>query len=267
MTSYVEQAAPAGHPGGTVRLRGAALMQLWTHRGQWRLPLPRALMQRERDTLLAELMPAVMFISLMAGTLLFVTLASALQGSYLAALSTLWPVWVTQAAPLAAAQLLAMRRAPTWALELSHRHARGEFEALGHLQVSAAAYPCVPVLVAHAWVTAAASFLIIALTLLAGFAGAFVFAVGDLRQTADAVFSLVSPLGWLRSLFNALVLGLSCSLATTLYAWPGTQTGTAAGVNAHRLGLRAMMLSSAAVITAALALNWLMNLFGFFAWW
>ncbi|MES2946001.1 MAG: ABC transporter permease [Pseudomonadota bacterium] len=267
MTYQANHTAPPGRLGATSRLRGAALLQLWAHRGQWRMPLPRALMQRERDTLLAELMPAVMFISLMAGTLLFVTLASALQGSYLAALATLWPVWVIQAAPLAAAQLLAMRRSPTLALELSHRHARGEFEALAHLQASAAAYPCVPVLVAHAWVAAAASFLIIALTLLAGFAGAFVFAVGDLRQTADAVFSLVSPLGWLRSFFTALVLGLACSLAATLYAWPGTQTGTAAGVDAHRLGLRAMLLSSVAVIAAALALNWLMDLFGFLAWW
>lgn len=267
MTVQTNHAAPTASQGAATRLRGTALLQLWAHRGQWRLPLPRALMQRERDILLAELIPAVMFIALMAGTLLFVTLASALQGTYQTALATLWPVWVIQAAPLAAAQLLAMRRSPTLALELSHRHARGEFETLAHFQASAAAYPCVPMLVAHAWVAAAASFLIIALTLLAGFAGAFVFAVGDLRQTTNAVFSLVTPLGWLRSLFTALVLGLACSLAATLYAWPGTQTGTAAGVDAHRLGLRAMLLSSASVIAAALALNWLMNLFGFLAWW
>ena len=248
------------------RLRGQALVQLWLYRDQWRLPLPRALMRRERDTQLAELMPAVMVISLMVGALMFVTLPSALGGSYMSALATLWPVWVIQAAPIAAAQVLAMQRAPTLALELSQRHGSGEFAALAHMQAGPAAYPCVPLLVAHAAVTVAASFLLILLTLVLGFLGAFVLAVGDLRQALDAVFSLVSPLHWLRSAAAAATLGFTCSLATMLFAWPGTQS-SAAAVDAHRLGLRAMVVSSVAIIAAAIAFNWLMNLLGFLKWW
>ena len=248
------------------RLRGAALAQLWLYRGHWRLPLPRALMRRERDTQLAELIPAVVVISLMVGALLFVTLPAELGGAYLSAFSTLWPVWVIQAAPVAAAQILAMQRAPTLALELSQRHDRGEFDALAHLQAAPAAYPCVPLLAAHASVTAATSFLLITLTLVLGLLGAFVLAVGDLRQSVDAVFRLVSPLDWLRSGVTAWLLGLACSLATMLYAWPGTQSA-AAGVDAHRLGLRTMMVSSAAIVAAAIALHWIFGLLGFLKWW
>lgn len=241
-------------------------MELWLHRDGWRLPLPRALMRRERSTMLSELMPAVMVIALMVGALLFVTLPSALGDSYMAALATLWPVWVVQAAPLAAAQVLAMQRAPTLALELSHRHGSGEFAALGLLQASPAAWPCVPLLAAHAAVTAAASFLLIGLTLVFGFMGALVLAVGDLRQSLDAVFVLVSPLDWLRSGIAAALYGLACSLAAMLYAWPGTQS-SAAAVDAHRLGLRAMIVSSLAIIVTAVAFSWVMNLVSFLKWW
>lgn len=247
-------------------VRGHALAQLWLHRSCWRPPLSRALMRRERDTQLADLMPALLVIALMVGVLMFVTLPSALGGSYSAALATLWPVWVIQAAPMAAAQVLAMQRAPTLALELSQRHVSGEFEALALMQTSPAAYPCVPLLAAHAAVTAAASFLLIALTLLIGIAAAFVMAVGDLGQSIDAVLSLVSPLDWLRSLVTAALLGLACSLAAMLYAWPGTQTGRA-GVDAHRLGVHTMMVSSVATIATAVALNWMMGLAGFLKWW
>ena len=247
-------------------VRGHGLAELWLHRSYWRLPLPRALMRRERDTQLADLMPAMLVIALMVGVLMFVTLPSALGGSYPAALATLWPVWVVQAAPMAAAQVLAMQRAPTLALELSQRHASGEFDALARMQASPAAYPCVPLLAAHATVTAAASFLLIALTLLIGVASAFVLAVGDLGQSIDAVFSLVSPFDWLRSLLTSMVLGLACSLATMLYAWPGTQSGRA-GVDAHRLGLHTMMVASLTTIAAAVALDWVMGVVGFLKWW
>ena len=248
------------------RLRGAAVSQLWLYRSHWQLPLPRALMRRERDSLLAELMPAVVVISLMVGALLFITMPSALGGNYLSALSTLWPAWVVYAAPLAAAQVLAMQRAPTLALELSQRHANGEFDALARLQASPAAYPCVSLLVAHAATVAAASFLLISLSLVLGFGGAFVLAIGDLRQALDAVFGLISPTDWVRSGFTAFLLGGACSLATMLFAWPGTQT-SAASVDAHRLGLRAMMVSSLATIAAAFCIDWLMGLVGFLKWW
>ena len=248
------------------RVRGNALALLWLHRGGWSLPLPRALMRRERDTQLSELMPAVMVIALMVGVLMFVTLPSAIGSSYSAALVTLWPVWVIQGAPLAAAQVLALQRAPTLALELTQRHASGEFDTLARMQSSPAAYPCVPLLAAHAVVTAAASFLLITLTLLVGMTSAFVLAVGDLGLTIDAVFNLVSPFDWLRSLITSMVLGLACSLAAMLYAWPGTQTGRA-GVDAHRLGLHTMMISSLTTIAAAVGLNWLISLAGFLKWW
>jgi len=248
------------------RVRGAALTQLWLYRSHWRLPLPRALMQRERDTQLAELMPAVLVISLMVGALMFVTLPSALGSSYMTALATLWPVWVIQAAPIAAAQVLAMQRAPTLALELSQRHAGGEFAALALVQSSPAAWPCVPLLAAHTVVTVAASYLLIALTLLLGFASAFVLAVGDLRQAADAVFVLVSPIDWLRSGLAAAVLGFTCSLSAMLFAWPGTQS-TAQALDAHRLGLRAMAVSSACTIAMAVAFNRVMGLLEFLKWW
>jgi hypothetical protein len=244
------------------RLRGAALAQLWLHRGTWRLPLPRALMRRERDTQLADLMPAVIVIALMVGALMFITLPGALGDSYLGAMATLWPAWVVQAAPIAAAQVLAMQRAPTLALELSQRHEAGEFAALEQLGASAAAWPCVPLLAAHAMVTVAASFLLIALTLALGLGGAFVLAVGGLRETIDLLFALVSPLAWLRSALAAAALGLAASLATMLFAWPGTQRAVA-GADAHRLGLRAMAVSAVAVIAAALAFNWVMNLLAF----
>lgn len=248
------------------RVRGAALAQLWLHRGNWRLPVPRALMRRERDTQLSELMPALSVISLMVGALVFVTLPSALGSSYMTALATLWPVWVIQAAPIAAAQVLAMQRAPTLALELSQRHGNGEFAALALMQSSPAAWPCVPLLAAHTALTVAASYLLIALTLLLGFASAFVLAVGDLRQAADAVFVLVTPLDFLRSGIAAAVLGFTCSLSAMLFAWPGTQTAAAA-VDAHRLGLRAMAVSSASIIAMAVAFNWVMGLLGFLKWW
>lgn len=248
------------------RLRGAALAQLWLHRSHWQLPLPRALMRRERYTLLSELVPAAIVISLMVGALLFVTLPSALGGSAASAFATLWPVWVVYGAPMAAAQAMAMQRAPTLALELSQRQARGEFAALARLQASPAAYPGVPLLAAHALVAAAASSIIIALTLIFGLTASFVLAIGDLRQATDAVFGLVSPWNWLRSMVTSFLLGLSCSLATMLYAWPGTQN-TAASVDAHRLGLRAMMISSVAVVVTLLAVNWFINLLGFIQWW
>lgn len=248
------------------RLRWAALEQLWLHRRHWQLPVPGALMRRERDTILSELMPASIVVSLMVGALLFVTLPTALGGSVASVFAALWPAWVVYGAPLTAAQALAMQRAPALALELSQRHARGEIEALAHIQASPAAYPGVPLLAAHAVAAAAASFIIITFTLVFGLAASFVLAIGDLQQTVDAVFSLVSPWNWVRSLLTAFALGFSCSLSTLLYAWPGTQN-TAVGVDAHRLGLRAMVISSVTVVAVLAALDWVINLVGFIPWW
>ncbi|MES2412285.1 MAG: ABC transporter permease [Pseudomonadota bacterium] len=248
------------------RLRGAALAQLWTVRGHWRLPVPRAVMRRERDGLIAELMPAVLVIGVMVGTLLFAVLPNSLGSAYFSALGSLWPVWVVYGAPIAAAQMLAMHRAPTLALELTQRQARGEFAVLARAQSSPAGLPCISFLVAHAIAVAAVGFLMIGLTLAAGLVAALVLGAQDIRFMVDAVFSLVSPLDWLRSLVTSLVLGLACSLAAMLYAWPGSRV-SAAGVDAHRLGLRAMMISSLAVILCTFVLNWLTGVLGFLKWW
>jgi hypothetical protein len=246
---------------GANLLRLAALQDLWEHRSHWRLPLPRALMRRERDTQLASLMPGVIVLALMFGVLLFVILPSALGDAYPRALATLWPVWVVQAAPMIAVQILAMQRAPDVALELTQRHASGEFAALANMRASPAAYPCVSLIVAHAWIVAAASCLLVVLSLLIGAAAGFVLAAGDLRQSIELVLGLVSPWSWLRSLLSALLLGALCSLASVLSAWPGTQTASA-GVDAHRLGLRTMIICSLTGVTGALGLHWVLGLFG-----
>jgi hypothetical protein len=252
--------APAVSLSGATLIRLAALGELWQHRSHWRLPVPRALMRRERDTQLSELLPGITIIAFMVGVLVFVTLPSALGGSYPTALVTLWPIWVIQAAPVAASQVLAMQRAPTLALELTQRHATGEFHALGYMQSSPAAYPCISIIVAHAWVTAAACCLLVMMTLLFGLGASFVLAVGDLRFATDAVLTLVSPWSWLRSLVTAGVLGALCSLAAILCAWPGTQSAAVA-VDAHRLGLRTMVTASFAGIAGAVLVNWFVNLF------
>ena len=249
--------APAARP-RAAGLRVAALRELWRHRRSWQLPVPRALMRRERDRLLSALIPAIVVVAAMAGYLLFVMLPTALDDAHLAALTVLWPAWVVQAAPLVAALLLSLWRAPALALELAQRQQRGEFVALAQIGSSPAVYPCLPMLVAHAAVAAAASTLMIALSLLTGFAAALALGVGDLRRTADAMFSLVSPVDCVRSPVFAALLGLLCSLAVTLYAWPGTQNASA-GLAAQRLGVRAMGVSAAVTIAAAVLLNLVMG--------
>jgi ABC-type transporter Mla maintaining outer membrane lipid asymmetry permease subunit MlaE len=236
----------------TVRLRTAALHELWRCRGSWQLPLPRALMRRERDQVLAAMMPAVIVVAAVVGLVLFVTLPSTLADAYRSALAALWPAWVTQAAPLVAALLLALQRMPTLALELQRRQQQGEFEALARMASCPSVYPCVPMLVAHAIAAAAASMLLTAISLLAGFAMALAVDVGDLRTTLEAVFTLVTPVDLLRCLCSGALLGLLCSLGTILYAWPGTQRATE-GVDAHRLGVHATVISALVVIMAAIA--------------
>ena len=244
-----------------VRPRLRALAELWRCRDDWRLPLPRRLLRRERDAQLDDLMPVVALVALMVGVPMFVTLAPALGDSYPTALTTLWPLWAIQAAPLTAALLLVLRRAPSLALELTHRQDSGEFATLALLRASPASYPCLPLLLAHAWVVAAASCLLVCLTLLFGLLAGSLLAVGDPRHALDLVLGLVSPLAWLRGLFTAFMLGALGSLASMLLAWPGTQSA-AVGLDAHRLGLRAMFAGTLAAIAGLVALNWLFGLFG-----
>ncbi|MBK6742223.1 MAG: hypothetical protein IPG66_04295 [Hydrogenophilales bacterium] len=238
-----------------VHLRRRALHDLWRCRDDWRLPLPRALMRRERDNQLADLMPVVILIALMVAIPLFTTLVSALGDSYPAALATLWPMWAIQAAPLVVALLQTVRRVPGLAIDLARRDSVGEFAALALLRASPATYPCVPLIVAYAWVAAAATCLLVGLTLLFGWLAGVLLAIGEPRQALDIALDNMSPLAWLRSLISALILGAVCALAGILAAWPGSQV-TMAGIDAHRLGLRAMTASALACLVAMLALNW-----------
>ena len=237
-----------------VRLRSAALGELWRQRASWRQPLPRALMRLERGRLRLAFVPAGLLIAGAAGLLLFAALPRALADAYPAALSLLWPLWVVHVAPVAAALLLSLQRAPTLALELLQRQQRGEFAALALLGSCPSVYPCLPLLVAHAAVAAAAASLMIAGSLLAGAIVALAGGVGDIRSLLDAVFSLVSPIDWLRGLGSAAVFGGLGSLAVMLYAWPGTQSARAA-VDVHRLGARAMHVAALASLVAAALLN------------
>lgn len=248
-------------PSPVLRLRLAALGTLWRCRASWQLPAPRALMQRERDHALAAMMPAIVVLACIVGLGLFVTLPMTLADAYGTALAALWPAWVTQAAPLVAALMLALQRMPALALAMQQRQQRGEFEALAAVNANPAVYPCVPMLVAHAVVGGAASMLLTACTLVAGFVAALAAGVGDLGNTLEAVFTLVSPVDLLRGLGSGVVLGLLCSLSTVLHVWPGTQ-GATHGLQAHRLGMRTMLLSALVVFAAALVMNritgWLM---------
>ena len=103
----------------------------------------------------------------------------------------------------------------------------------------------------------------IAFTLGLGLLADLVWAVGDVRALA-AVVTEVSPLAWLQALLAAWVLGLVCTLAAVLYAWPGTQI-TQRGLDAHRLGLRAMMIAAVACVVASVAFNWIATVLGWHA--
>lgn len=243
----------------TLALRAAGLAALWRARGAWRAPLARALLRREREHLLARLLPVALVVGLGVGLLLFVTLRLALQDAFAAALRALWPAWVLQGIPLVAALLPVLLRAPSLSIELVQRQQRGEFAALALCRSGAPAYPGVPVLAAHAMAAAAAALLLGAASTLAALAAVLWAGTADLRSTLDAVFGLVSPLGWLHSSARAALQALCGSTVVLLVAWPGTQTATD-GVAAHRLATRATRGGAAGVIAAALLLQALLAL-------
>jgi hypothetical protein len=126
---------------------------------------------------------------------------------------------------------------------------------------SQAAHATVPLIAAHAAVCAASAGLLVLFTLGFGLLAALVLAVGDLRSTIDIVFSRVPPLVWLRAAFSAWLLGGVCVTAAVLYAWPGTQQEHS-GMGAHRLGLRAMLVASAACAATGVFMNWVAGLLG-----
>ncbi len=247
------------------RVRWRALRELWWYRSYWRIPSARAAMRLERDTELAEMVPILLLIALMAAALMFVLLPQKLGEQATEALSTLWPIWVLHIAPVLCALTMAMLNAPGIALQLTEREAAGEFAGVDPLDVrtrsALAARLCVPLIVAHAVVCVACTVLVVFFVLGLGLLAQLVLAVGDVRNVADVVFARVSPLMWLHMALSAWGLGLVCVLAAVVYAWPGTQIAQR-GLDAHRLGLRAMMVSAIACVVAALAFNWVAVLLG-----
>lgn len=247
------------------RVRWRALRELWLYRNYWRIPGPRAAMRRERDNELAETMPLMLLLAFMAAVLMFVVLPSSLGEQAPEALARLWPLWVVQVAPMLCALTMALLNAPSIALQLTERQNAGEFAGADPADVltrsALAAHLCVPLVVAHAAVCTACTVLVVLFTLVFGLVAEMVLAVGDARAIAAVVFTQVPPLGWLHALFSAWALGLICVLAAVVYAWPGTQT-TQRGLDAHRLGLRAMMVSAMACVGAGLAHNWAAALLG-----
>ncbi|MEY2954103.1 MAG: hypothetical protein RLZZ401_2190 [Pseudomonadota bacterium] len=243
------------------RVRWCALQELWLYRSYWRLPEARRAMRAERDAELAETVPVLLLLALLVATLLFVLLPSTLGEQATGALALLWPVWVVQVAPLLCALLLALLNAPGIALQLTEREAAGEFAGDPRTRSALAARHCVPLIVAHTVVCVASLVLLVLLVLVLGLLAQAVLALGDVRASAAIVLTRVDPVHWLRALFNAGVLGLACVGVAVVYAWPGTQI-TQRGLDVHRLGLRAMLLSAAASVAAAIAVNGLATLLG-----
>ncbi len=244
------------------KLRWFALGELWWYRASWRIPAARATMQRERSNEMREMLPILVVLGLLAGITIFVALPSALQEQSSTILATLWPIWVVQIAPMICAQAMAMQNSPSIAIRLTEAELQGDFDMQDIVRHSTqAAHATVPLIVAHAAVCAASACLLVLFTLCFGLLAGLVLAVGDLRTTIDIVFARVPPLVWLRAAFSAWLLGGVCVTAAVLYAWPGTQQAHS-GMGAHRMGMRAMLVSSAACAGTGMFMNWVAGLLG-----
>jgi hypothetical protein len=246
---------------GPLKARWMGLRELWLFRSYWRIPKGREAMLRERDKEMAEVMPVLLVIALVAGVLIFEVMPSSLVEQNATVLASLWPMWVVQIAPMICAQALAMQNAPDIALAMTERASKGGYSTSAKMRAAQAAHTAVPTIMAHAIVCAAATCLLVMFTLVFGLLAGFVMDEGDLRESMGIVFNRVSPLMWLRAIFQSWVLGGVCVTAAVLFAWPGTQVSGKAA-DAHRLGLRAMLASSAACAVAGLSMNWVANLFG-----
>jgi hypothetical protein len=210
----------------------------------------------------------LLLLSLMAGLMLFVVLPSNLGEQATEALTQLWPLWVVQVAPMLCALTMALLNAPDIALQLTEREANGQFNGVdvtdpAHARTRSglAARQCVPVIIAHATVCAACTMLVSAFTLVFGLVAELVLAVGDIKAVAAVVFVQVSPTMWLHSLFSGWALGLICAAVAAVYAWPGTQI-MQRGLDAHRLGVRAMMVSAVACVLSGVVFNWVSTQLG-----
>lgn len=238
------------------RVRWHALKALWQQRSCWREPLARTVMRAERDTELAENLPFVVVVSLMAAITLFAVLPGELGERAGPVLALAWPMWALHIAPMMCAQIMAMLNAPSIAIQLTEHAAGGSFHGDAGQRAAQAARLSVPWIVAHGAVCAASACLMVVFSILLGLLAGFVLNVGDLRQTSDLLMARISPMAWLRAGLTAWLLGTVCTTAAVLYAWPGTQVSRS-GVDSHRLGLRATWVSALACALAGLALSWL----------
>jgi hypothetical protein len=243
------------------RIRLQALWALWRHRSCWRLPALKANMRSERDREIAETIPIVLILAFIAAGLIFVVIPGSLREQAEVILANLWPTWVVQAAPMVVAQTLAMLNAPAIALRYVELDAQGYFPQERQARERKLASLAVPQVVAHAALCVVCSCLMVAFSLLFGLLLEFVLAVGDIRTVFDTVLASTSPLAWLRSLFQAAVLGAVCAASAALFAWPLSHRIQTAQ-DSHKLGMQAMVVASAACALAGLGMIWVANLLG-----
>lgn len=241
-------------------VRWQAFRSLWLHRSYWRLSEPRHLLREMRDTQLAEFMPLFILVAALMGMGIFILIPAVLPEQSIALTSVVWPIWVATAAPMVCAQTLALLAAPELALDLVHKHESGYFTLVNTAYGAPAGYPCISWIVGLSAVCVTASFLLVMFSLVIGLGLAFMFAVGDVRATLDAVLLSAPPIKWVRSGASAMILGAVVSLSTVLYAWPGTQASNSA-VGAHRMGLRVMLVCSISAALTGSLINWIVGLF------
>jgi hypothetical protein len=244
-----------------LRVRWDAACGLWRHHGCWRLPVIRQRMQAELYRELSETMPIVLILSLIAAIMIFIVLPSSLREQAETILTSLWPIWVVQVAPMVCAQVLSLLNAPAMALRYVELHGIGMFSQDSLARDRQVAALALPQIFSHGFLCAACACLLVMFTLVFGILAELVLAVGDLRSVLTTILASTSPLAWLRSIGQAFVLGSVCALTAVLFAWPGSQSAANAK-DTHRIGIFAMIAASAACAAAGLAMNWLAGLLG-----
>ncbi len=250
-----------------LKVRWKAACGLWQYHGCWRIPALRTRLRAELMREVSETIPIVLVLSLIAAIMIFVVLPASLREQAETILGGLWPIWVVQAAPMICAQVLAMANAPAIALRLVELQALGHFSQAGGDTLPAetlarrVAALAIPQIGAHAILCAASACLLVMFTLVFGILAEFVLAVGDIRNVLTTILASTSPLAWLRSIFQAAVLGAMCAGAAVLFAWPGSQSAARAK-DTHRIGVFAMISASVACALAGLAMNWVAGLLG-----
>lgn len=244
-----------------VRVRWEAACGLWRYHGCWRLPLIRARLKAELYREVSETMPIVLILSLIAAVMIFIVLPASLREQAETILSSLWPIWVVQAAPMVCALVLCMLNAPAIALRYVELDAQGALPDLPRERDRRVAALAVPQVLAHALLCAACACLLVMFSLLFGILAELVLAVGDLRSVLTTILASTPPWALLRSIGQAAVLGAVCALASVLFAWPGSLR-SASAKDTHRIGILAMIAAATACALTGLGLNWVAGLLG-----